>query len=59
MAKRYLFVATIISIDHLSKEEAKKEALRQRGLGRRAEIFTHEEVRQKGLFEPMQDLTKI
>jgi hypothetical protein len=56
---KYLFIATVTKISHLTNSEAKNLALKARGEGKRAEIFTYEEAKAKGLFDPMQDLTKM
>lgn len=57
MPGRYLLVATITKIDHLSDPEAKEMALHHRGQGKRAELLTYEELEKMGLIGNMQDLS--
>lgn len=55
----YLITTRITKIDHLSLEEAKREALRIRGKGLRSEIVSDKGAEKYGLHQPMQDLTEL
>lgn len=55
----YLVTTTVRQVNHLSFNEARKLALQGRGEGKRTELVTGDQARDRGLLEPMQDLTQV